>query len=363
MKPFELFKAGKHVSASGAVVTITAEQLKDAADGYSADLHEAPIVVGHPKDNHPAFGWVEGLQVQDGTLIAVPKDDVDAEFAELVKAGRYKKRSASFYLPDAPNNPTPGKLYLRHAGFLGAMPPAVKGLKGVEFAENEEGVVEFGDGARWAWSSMASIARNFREWVIGEKGLEVADKVVPNYLINDLDNAAKPDPEVSQLSYSEATTMPTPAEMQATIDRQAAEITTLRANQRPADFAERETSLAARETALQSREAAIARATIEARVDAAIKAGRLLAAKKKATVDFAAGLADGEATIDFGEGDKAKKVTQREAYLLDIETRAPAVDFGEHSQQSQTGGDGRPSLADVQAGIAAQVASGGAAAK
>ena len=47
----------------------------------------------------------------------------------MLAKGRFKKRSASFYPPEHPNNPTPGKWHLRHVAFLGAQPPAVKGLR------------------------------------------------------------------------------------------------------------------------------------------------------------------------------------------------------------------------------------------
>ena len=79
----------------------------------------------------------------------------------------------------------------------------------------------------------------------GEKGVEAADKVVPNFLIADLDSAAKAEstePSTAAMpAFAEDSTMPTPQELQATIDRQAAEIATLKANQLPANFAERET--------------------------------------------------------------------------------------------------------------------------
>lgn len=76
---------------------------------------------------------MRSLAAGDDGLNAEPHQ-VDPEFAEMVNAGRFKKISASFYTPDAPNNPVPGVYYLRHVGFLGAQPPAVKGLKQAEFA-------------------------------------------------------------------------------------------------------------------------------------------------------------------------------------------------------------------------------------
>lgn len=66
-------------------------------------------------------------------LYAVPKQ-VNGEFADMVAQGAYKKVSAAFFMPTTPNNPTPGVLYLRHIGFLGAVPPAIKGLKPIEFS-------------------------------------------------------------------------------------------------------------------------------------------------------------------------------------------------------------------------------------
>jgi hypothetical protein len=366
MKPFELFKAGKHTASGGTTLSFTAEDLQAAVAAYDPALHEAPIVVGHPRDNAPAYGWIKSLRFSDGSITAEPAQ-VDEAFAEMVKSGRFKKRSASFYMPDAPNNPKPGSLYLRHVGFLGAQPPAVKGLKEVAFSDSEEGVVEFGDASRWAWSSMAAIARNFREWVIGEKGVEAADKVVPNYLISDLDSAAKAESTETQPAASPAfseghTTMPTPQEMQATIDRLTAENATLKANQKPVDFAERESSLAAREAKVAEALAKAARVDVEARVDAAVKGGRLLPAQRKHAVEFAMALSDDDAVIEFGEGDKAKKVSQREAYLLDIESRGKVVEFDELSRDTGAADGGLQSLQAAQKAVADQVFNAGKAA-
>ncbi|STZ83075.1 putative phage associated protein [Bergeriella denitrificans] len=133
----EIFRAGTHTDNNGRKVTITAAELEQAAAAYDPALHEAPVVVGHPATDAPAYGWVGGLKADGGTLSA-DFAQVDDDFAGLVRAGRYKKVSASFYPPSSPNNPKPGVWYLRHVGFLGAHPPAVKGLAAVAFAENEE---------------------------------------------------------------------------------------------------------------------------------------------------------------------------------------------------------------------------------
>lgn len=98
-----------------------------------------------------------------------------------------------------------------------------------------------------------------------------------------------------------------------------------------ANFAERETALQARETAIEAREHELAKAGVDARIQKLVTAGKLLPAQKAGVLSFAMGLADKEATIDFGEADKAEKITQREAYLRQLEAAPKIVDYSEHS--------------------------------
>jgi hypothetical protein len=357
MKPFELFKAGRHTAASGSTIAFSDDELRAAVAAYDPALHEAPIVVGHPRENAPAYGWIKALAFDDGTITADPAQ-VDEAFAEMVQAGRFKKRSASFYLPTAPNNPTPGSYYLRHVGFLGAVPPAVKGLKDVQFNDAEEGVVEFTDSDRWAWGSLAALLRGLREWVIGEKGLEVADKILPSYAVADIESAARApstDPALPA-SYSEDETMNLQELTQqvATLTAEKAAITAERDTLKTqvgkvADFAEQDAALKVRETALAAAEKAISRTRVDARVEGAIKAGRLLPKDRTHTINFAMALDDGESgqmTIDYGEGAAAKKVTLRESYLLTLEAAPKIVDYTERAAAGDGPAEG---AADPQA--------------
>lgn len=138
----EIFRAGKRLDAHGNEFDITVDNLKQVVDSYNPAYHEAPIVIGHPKMNTPAYAWVESVSLDGETLKATLKQ-IDPEFGELVKSGKYKKVSASFYTPDSPSNPVKGSWSLRHVGFLGAMPPAVKGLKEPIFGDDETGVIDF----------------------------------------------------------------------------------------------------------------------------------------------------------------------------------------------------------------------------
>lgn len=143
MKPLVIFRSGTHTATDGQTLEFSEAALADAARNYDPAVHEAPLVVGHPKDNAPAWGWVKNVEARGADLVAFA-DQIDPDFAEAVRLGRYKKVSASFYLPGSPANPKPGSLYLRHVGFLGGQAPAVKGLPPVSFAE-AEGVIEFSE--------------------------------------------------------------------------------------------------------------------------------------------------------------------------------------------------------------------------
>lgn len=132
---FEIFKTGSHTSDKGVTKEYSIDDLNFIAKSYKPEEDEAPIVIGHPEDNDPAFGWVNSLSVsEDGKLIAEASDEkLQPDFLNALKEGRYKKRSISL---------TPeGKL--RHIGFLGAAKPAVKGLADIQFSSPSSVIYEF----------------------------------------------------------------------------------------------------------------------------------------------------------------------------------------------------------------------------
>lgn len=145
MNKIKIFKAGKHTSMEGDTIDYTPEMLQACVACYAENVHQAPLVLGHPKHDDPAYGWVEKLELDKDNVLWAYAKQVDASFAESVNAGKHNKVSASFYLPDSPQNPVKGSLYLRHVGFLGGQVPAVKGLGSVQFAENENGTASFAE--------------------------------------------------------------------------------------------------------------------------------------------------------------------------------------------------------------------------
>lgn len=133
-----IFRGGKTCDAHGQRITFDEASIAKIARDYNAVIAtnpglDAPIVIGHPIDNAPAYGWIKRL-VAKGLDLFAEAQQMDSAFQELVQLGRYKKISSSFYLPGSPSNPIEGYM-LRHVGFLGAMPPAIKGLKSTVFRE------------------------------------------------------------------------------------------------------------------------------------------------------------------------------------------------------------------------------------
>lgn len=188
-----IFRGGKQKDSNG--IEHDGDALIDTAIAkFNAARHEPPIVIGHPKEDAPAWGWVEGLKKVGNELLMKCKQ-VQPEFAAMVERGQYKKRSAAFY-PDGS---------LRHVGFLGAMPPAVKGLPDVAFAEPADASFEFSES--WAWNNLADVFRNLREWLIAKEGQDTADKIVPDWKIEDMRSAANPPEEAQSNLYKEDTTM------------------------------------------------------------------------------------------------------------------------------------------------------------
>jgi hypothetical protein len=134
MNVLHIFKKGCHVASAGERLCFSDADLERVADAYDPTLHRAPLVLGHPKTDDPAYGWVTRLMVSGGNLLAFV-EQVSADLKEWVRTGRYGAISSSFYGTEDPHNPRPGGLYLRHVGFLGAAAPGVKGMVRPSFAE------------------------------------------------------------------------------------------------------------------------------------------------------------------------------------------------------------------------------------
>lgn len=155
----EIFRAGKHTDSGGTTRNYDRKFLEKVVANFNSAEHEPPVVVGHPQDNTPAFGWTRALRI-NGDALEAQFGDTDDEFETLVRDGKFRKRSAAFYL-DEPA--------LRHVGFLGAQPPALKGLREIQFNDGDQSPVEifFNEGKIMSNEKEAAQeeTRTFKEWM------------------------------------------------------------------------------------------------------------------------------------------------------------------------------------------------------
>lgn len=294
----EIFRAGQHQALDGRVLNFTAADLQQIASNYDPASDAAPMVVGHPSIDAPAYGWAKALRVDGDTLYAEP-DQVDAQFAELVNAGRFKKISSSIYLPDSPGNPKPGQFYLRHIGFLGAAAPGVKGLKPASFAQGDVKLVEFSAPMPAAMSGLgkrlAGMFRALRAHLASTSGADLGS-VLPDSDIESLETM--PDDEAAEaVAYAERTTT-----VETTMSKEN--------DQAAADFAEQQRRVTERATELDAREKQLAEREAKARRDDAasfaeqlVTEGKLLPREKAPVVELLLAMPPSNAPLSFAEGD------------------------------------------------------------
>lgn len=314
MRPIHVLRPGRHDGRDW-----SPETLRQIAESYDAALHEAPIVVGHPRTDDPAYGWVGGLTADASGLHAAPRQ-VDPTFAEHVRAGRYAHVSVALYGPASPRNPLgQGKgWYLRHVGFLGATPPVVKGLRRAELGEEDapDATITIALGETQTLNALHRLLRNLREWIIGENDVETADRVLPEYWIEDV----RPAEENPEPAFAEPTPPPPAKEdpMPPDPDNDAAKAA-----------ADREAALAKREAELAEKEAKLAR-DADLREQAAFAEklaadGRIAPAETDAVARALAAI-PADAEIELAEGEKS---TTRAALRRVLEGGAKRVPYGE----------------------------------
>ncbi len=304
----QIFRAGDYRGQGKGV--ITREDLDRVVRNYNPSFHEAPVTVGHPADNLPAFGWVDRLAV-DGDVLLAKEKQVDPQFAELRQAGRYKKRSASFYTDGS------GKVTgLRHVAYLGAQPPAVKGLQDVKFDDNGREFIELNFGEESQVEK--SVAEQIKEFFAPMFGGSTAPK-----------NFSEDDAKRIAAEAATAAAAPLQAkviELETKLTKQAS------------DFAEREQRLAMAELGQRTQTAV-----------AALKgSGKWVPAFEKAGLPLIfSELAKLTATVEFGEGDQKKQVSPFDLLVSFMEQLPAIVPAGRMIGSMRPPAAGKGSTGDV----------------
>lgn len=70
-----IFKGGKVIDSQGKE-NDGDKLINKAIETFNPEEHEPSLVIGHPKDNAPAYGWVESLKKAGDVLYAKFKDVV-----------------------------------------------------------------------------------------------------------------------------------------------------------------------------------------------------------------------------------------------------------------------------------------------
>jgi hypothetical protein len=290
----EIFRAGDYRDKGKSL--ITREDLDRVVRSYDPSYHEAPICIGHPKDNLPAFGWIDRLSLDGDTLLAQEKD-VDPKFDEARKAKAYKKRSAAFYLG------ADGKISgLRHVAYLGAQPPEVKGLRDVNFNDNDQKFIDM-DFSEDDVANEKTTAEQIRD------------------AVKDFFAGLMPGGDKTK-TFSEAE-----------VRSIAQEAATVAVAPLQAKLTEAETKLATQATQFTEYQQAIAGSGFKARATAAIDklkaAGKWIPAYEKMSLGpVFEELAKVTSTVEFGEGADKKQVHPLEVLVAFLEGLPKIVPTG-----------------------------------
>lgn len=309
----EVFRPGTFVPMQGEELTFTAGDLRAIADAYDFDTAPAPVVVGHPNTNAPAFGWIMGFEY-DATKerLFATLGELDPDFSQAVQDGRYKKVSMSFFAPENSANPQPGSWHPKHVGFLGGAAPAVSGLKNVEFTISQADAVTFeaSFGER-GFENTSRLFQGLREFFIEKFGREETDKVLPSWEIEWL---ADTKIEIEKPSHSFSVS-PKPKITDPKPDKE----------KEPIVAGEDKKKLDAREASLAAREQKITHDENVNFAESLVEEGRLLPAVQDKVVALMDDLPN-EASVSFSEG--GDKLSPRDALRDILGAQPKVVSFG-----------------------------------
>ncbi|MBY0235239.1 MAG: hypothetical protein K2W93_09675, partial [Burkholderiaceae bacterium] len=166
----EVFYSGTHTDASGRTCSFTNADLDQMVSNITT-LGAAPFVIGHPKHDDPAMGWV-GEAKREGDRLFIKGRDVNPAFEAGVNSGAYRNRSLRVA------KTADHGWRIRHVGWLGAALPALEGMQPLNYTANDaDEVFDFAGkfSTASALEDVASLLRGLRENLIAKEGIAAAD--------------------------------------------------------------------------------------------------------------------------------------------------------------------------------------------
>lgn len=124
-------RTGTWTDSHGTPRTFTGADLDALVASYDPAMEEAPLVLGHPETDSPAYGWVRALR-RTGEYLYAQLAHVPAQLRDAVRDRAYRYVSMAL---------SPDGKRLRHVGLLGGVPPAIKGLGPVQLGDGAEAIV------------------------------------------------------------------------------------------------------------------------------------------------------------------------------------------------------------------------------
>lgn len=165
----------------------------EVVETFDPAIHEPPVTLGHITKDHndkPSMAWVAGIK-RVGNMLYTKGRQVWKDFDQMVKDGRYKKRSIGI------RQNSDGKWYMHHLAFLGATPPAAKGLPDIY-----EGIPDEYAAANYDNSDLESQIDNFPyEGEISPKSKD--GKMDKKYTENDLQVKLEDQKKVADKQYQD----------------------------------------------------------------------------------------------------------------------------------------------------------------
>lgn len=340
----EVFKAGTHVDSKGRRCTFSRADLDQMIDNHK--LGAAPAVLGHPKHNDPAYAQVESYK-RDGDRLFLKFTKINPAFEKGVETGAYYNRSLSVFKDD-----THG-WRVRHVGWLGAVPPAIDGLEPVQFSEADADVYEFaapGYALVWAVESAGKLLRGLREWVVADKGIEEADKVLPQWQIDGVIEGASQ----ARTQFQEADTSgrlfsqsDNPGDsMSITKEEHDAAVAKALADGKAAAAAE----FASKDQELITLKNQVRTDRIATQIKGWTEAGKVLPAEVTGLAEFMASLEDVEAEFSFSAADEKEVKKTPAAFFADfMAARSPLVKLGRTVKTDEDPGTVKVDITDARA--------------
>ncbi|MDD5272175.1 MAG: hypothetical protein PHU14_05600, partial [Methylovulum sp.] len=110
----EVFRAGKQTDSKGDTRVWTVGDIDQIVAHHCASSEPVPMVIGHPTDTAPSYGWSRDFK-REGDVLLAKFSQVEPAFEKMVREGRFRNRSVRIIK---------GRdgLRLGHVGWLGALP-------------------------------------------------------------------------------------------------------------------------------------------------------------------------------------------------------------------------------------------------